>query len=66
MTTVFKCFDPERMAVINPEDGIVPIPDFPKVCVSTFSEKILNRYVAMESVEKNRFPDRGGRECTGL
>lgn len=55
MTTVFKRFDPERMAVINPEDGIVPIPDFPKVCVSTFSEKILDRYIAMEGVEKIGF-----------
>ncbi len=35
-------FDPERKAVINPEEHLAPIPGFPEICVSVFSDAIID------------------------
>lgn len=42
MATVFKKFSHEERAFINPEDVTKRNPDFPELCVSTFSENIIN------------------------
>ncbi len=34
-------FDPDRKAVINPEEHLAPIPGFPEICVSVFSDAIV-------------------------
>lgn len=36
-----KDFDENRTAVINPEDHLKPMPGFPEICVSIFSDAIL-------------------------
>lgn len=38
-------FDPERKAVINPEDCLEPIPGFPEICIGIFSDQIFNAIV---------------------
>ncbi|MCI9307744.1 MAG: nucleoside phosphorylase [Lachnospiraceae bacterium] len=47
-----RSFDPARVAFINPADITKPLPDFPKICVSTFSEAIIEKYAAREGVTK--------------
>ena len=41
-------FDPDRKALINPEEHLSPIPGFPEICILAFSshivEKCLERY----------------------
>ena len=41
-------FDPDRKAVINPEECIAAVPGFPEICVFPFSKRIvqncLSRY----------------------
>ncbi len=34
-------FDPDRKAVINPEEHIMPIPGFPEICIGIFSDVIM-------------------------
>lgn len=46
----FRSFDPAEKAFINPADITKPLPDFPKICVSTFSEAIIEKYAAREGV----------------
>ncbi len=48
----FRSFDPAEKAFINPADITKPLPDFPKICVSTFSEAIIEKYAAREGVTK--------------
>ncbi len=43
MGTVFQHFSHETRAFINPEDLTKPNPDLPNVCVSTYSENIINQ-----------------------
>lgn len=38
-------FDPERKAVINPEDHFDPIPGFPEICIGIFSDVIVGELV---------------------
>ncbi len=38
-------FDPERKAVINPEDHLGPMPGFPEICIGIFSDVILRELV---------------------
>lgn len=45
-------FDPAKEAFINPADTTKPLPDFPELCVSTFSAAIIEKYAARESVTK--------------
>ena len=44
MTTVFKNYPKEKTAFLNPEDMIKRNPNFPELCVSTFSENIINEF----------------------
>lgn len=48
MTTIFSDFCRETTAFINPTDCVKPLPEFPEICITTFSQNIIS-----ESVEKN-------------
>lgn len=52
MTTVFHNFDNEKNAFINPNDFIEKDPSFPEVCVTTFSEQIINKIAEGDGVKK--------------
>lgn len=51
MRTVFRNFPHEKRAFINPEDFTKRNPSFPEVCVSTFSENIINRFTSLNNVK---------------
>ena len=51
MGTVFQRFSHAARAFINPEDLTKPNPALPNVCVSTYSENIINQYVSAHSPE---------------
>ena len=51
MATVFKKFSHEERAFINPQDVTKRNPDFPELCVSTFSENIINKFTSLKSVK---------------
>ena len=34
-------FDPERRAIINPEDCYQPVEGFPEICIGIFSKPIM-------------------------
>lgn len=45
MATIFNHFYESKNAFLNPCDIIEKIPDFPEVCITTFSESIIKDYV---------------------
>lgn len=51
MATAFEKFDSSRTAFINPGDTVKPIDDFPKICISTFSNDMIEKYAAGDGVE---------------
>lgn len=51
MGTVFQTYPKERIAFINPEDFTKCNPDFPELCVSTFSKGIIDKFAALDSAE---------------
>lgn len=51
MATIFKKFSSERKAFLNPEDSTEFNPDFPQLCVSTFSESIINTFIDTHDTE---------------
>lgn len=51
MKTVFYESDMDVQAMINPTDAIKPIPGFPKVCISTFSKKIIDKFATHKNTE---------------
>ena len=51
MGTVFQTYPKERSAFINPEDFTKRNPDFPELCVSTFSKGIIDKFAALDSAE---------------
>lgn len=51
MSTTFHEFDYNKTAVLNPGDFTKPVDGFPEICVSTFSEEIINKFAAMDQVE---------------
>lgn len=51
MATAFEKFDSSRTAFINPGDTVKPIDDFPKICISTFSNDMIEKYAAGAGVE---------------
>lgn len=52
MTTVFEKFDSAKTAFINPTDFIREEPGFPEVCITTFSEAIVQNMARMEGVRE--------------
>ena len=63
MKTVFRKFPQEKQAFINPEDTTECNPTFPKLCVSTFSESIINKFASLEKVTTRSEERRVGKEC---
>ena len=51
MRTVFQKYPQEKRAFINPEDLTKQNPDFPALCVSTFSFGIIDKLASLDSVE---------------
>ncbi len=51
MGTVFRNFTHEKRAFVNPEDLTKRNPTFPELCVSTFSENIINRFTSLNNVK---------------
>ena len=45
MPTIFHHFYENEHAFLNPGDTTEKIPDFPKVCITTFSESIIKDFV---------------------
>lgn len=45
MSTIFEHFYNEETAFINPYEVIEKIVDFPEVCITTFSEGIINNFI---------------------
>ena len=52
MTAIFYNYDNDKNAFINPKDVIEKIPDFPEVCVTTFSEGIIKEIAADEKTRQ--------------
>lgn len=50
MATVFQHFSEEKTAFINPGDTTKPVPGFPEVCITTFSEGIIRNYAERNAV----------------
>ena len=51
MATVFRKFSHEEVAFINPKDTTRQDPNFPELCVSTFSENIINKFTSIKNVK---------------
>lgn len=52
MKTVFQKNEIEEPALFTPCDTTEKIENFPEICVSTFSEKIIGKFAALKSAEK--------------
>ena len=52
MYTLYQQYDSAKTAFINPQDCVQAVPGFPALCVSTFSEAIINRFAQMDSVRQ--------------
>ena len=52
MATIFERFDHTKTAFINPEDTIVAEPGFPEVCITTFSNTMIDKFVSLNQAEK--------------
>lgn len=50
MKTVFYESRVSSPALINPEDTVRPVKDFPEICISTFSQKIIDCFAALDGV----------------
>lgn len=50
MATIFKKFDKSKTAYINPTDTTKPVEGFPEICISTFSENIINTFSTKKDV----------------
>ena len=45
MATIFDEFSQEANAFINPSDCMKPLPGFPEICITTFSQNIITEFV---------------------
>ena len=52
MNTVFYKSRLDCPAYINPTDLTKPVKHFPDICISTFSSKIIDKFAAMDGVER--------------
>lgn len=51
MATIFDDFPGEAAAFINPADCVKALPDFPEICVTTFSQNIISEFVKNNDVK---------------
>ena len=52
MNTIFYKSRQDALAFINPTDVTKPVEQFPDICISTFSKQIIDKFAAMEGVER--------------
>lgn len=52
MSTIFYEFDDEKTAFINPEDTTKADPNFPEVCITTYSEHIIGEMSSVPGVKE--------------
>ena len=50
--TIFQRADISAPALINPADTTEKRKDFPKICVSTFSDNIIRKFASLENVHQ--------------
>lgn len=53
MKTIFQRPAILEPALFNPADTTKAIAQFPEICVSTFSEQIIQKYAALDGVQKS-------------
>ena len=53
MGTIFQKNTITEPALFTPFDTTKKIEGFPEICVSTFSENIIQKFASLKSVEKN-------------
>lgn len=51
MTTIFNNFCKDKNAFINPADVLKPLPSFPEICVTTFSQKIIAEFIEQNNAK---------------
>lgn len=51
MSTVFNDFCKESTAFINPTDCIKPVSGFPEICITTFSQSIIEEFIKNNNAE---------------
>ena len=51
MATIFRQFYESKNAFLNPCDVVEKISDFPEVCITTFSESMINDFVGNNTVK---------------
>ena len=51
MATIFDEFSQEATAFINPSDCVRPLPGFPEICMTTFSQNIITEFVTNHNIE---------------
>lgn len=51
MSTVFQNFPREAASFINPADCVKPLPDFPEICITTFSQNIITEFIENNNSE---------------
>ena len=52
MKTIFQKENITEPALFTPFDTTKKIKDFPEICVSTFSENIIQKFASMKNAEK--------------
>lgn len=52
MNTIFQRAEISEPALFSPSDTTKKIDNFPEICVSTFSEKIIQKFSSLDSAEK--------------
>ena len=52
MYTIFQRTEISEPALFHPSDIIQKMQDFPEICVSTFSENIIQKFSSLDGVEK--------------
>lgn len=52
MNTIFQRTEISEPALFSPSDTTKKIDNFPEICVSTFSEKIIQKFSSLDSAEK--------------
>ena len=51
MATIFDEFSQEATAFINPSDCVRPLPGFPEICITTFSQNIITEFVTNHNAQ---------------
>ncbi len=66
MATVFENYDAARTAFINPGDCVKAQENFPEVCITTFSESIIEDFAKRIPQKKSRNYTRQTEYCQSM